>query len=555
MTKYEKEESNIIEDLQGVDLDINFLAKKYIDPIDAIRSSTITQRINFEKGKGSDKKITIAQAILNETLGLQIDFNNPIESRIHAFYRLIGLPVMSENGFFYNPGFNPNELTNNINHISVINGIPQLTTLLQRNREDDVIQRNRIFALQGTDSTSYTLALQYPKKFKLIDNDTDPFDYDLQRFVVDDRIQALSKIITPSGTKLTNFFFSGSHILKPFMVDPIIEATVMPGKNKVCVPFLKDKNSTRLERDIFLQRPILEFICVNRLIQPEQQQFLIENLFGFTSNDPDVTVTSQDLNVVVQAFLGESATFNVNNLIFATGGPSMVSISNISSLIKQIKAAVKLLADSMRILDVISTNINLFPITDEKGPEFGINLGKIVKADNNTKLETRILNLQVNKEISEASTDSTNKDKGIYAGSYTQNIQKNFKDELDFALEQRNHYGSIASKAYRTIELVTGEISGLGLIDILAIYCAIWGIDVEALIALLDEDAFARMVEFNPELITPEVQARKSGQSKVSGKEALTKLEQKINSILFFADNLLVQYLQSPGTYELGSQG
>lgn len=554
MPNYQIEPNNTVDDLGGTDADINSIAKRLIDPIDRIRSSTVAPNITLRGTKG--KKITVAQAILNESEGISIDTRDPVESRCHAFYRMIGVPVMDRNGGFYSPGFNPDEQNNTVDHMSIITNISPLIKSLQKDRESEFKNRKLIFLKQGIDASAYTLATRYPKKFKLIENDSDPQDHDPQRFFIDDRQQYLSKIKTPSGNSLNNFFQAGSHILKPFMTDPIIEKTVMPGKNKIAAPFLKDKNSVRLERDVFLLRPILEFVCVNRLIQPQEQTTLIKNLFSKTQNDPNVQFTSNDLNSIVQVLLGDSAVFNETNLSLATGSPSLISLNNVNALIKQLKTCVKLLVDAMRTLDKINSpnGINIFPIPNENGPELGIDIGKLVKTDSNTKLELQILNLQINKEISENSIDATDKNKGQYAGSFSQNIQKNFDGELQSAIEQRNQYGSLASQAFRTIELVTGEISGLGLVDIIALYIALWSVDLNALIALLDEDAFIRMTTFNKGLITPEVQSRLSGTSTVNGKTALTKFEQRVTSILEFSDHLMEQYLLSPNYSELGSQ-
>src|SRR3954466_461034 len=124
MTKFEIETNNGIEDIQSVDFDIDKLSQKFIKPIDNVRSSTIPPRISLDKSSSSKKTITIAQAIINESAGLQVDFREPTESRIHAFYRLIGLPVMDDSGNFFNPGFNPDEVNNSIKHFKIVTSIP-----------------------------------------------------------------------------------------------------------------------------------------------------------------------------------------------------------------------------------------------------------------------------------------------------------------------------------------------------------------------------------------------------------------------------------------------
>ncbi len=558
MVKYQIEQQNSIDDIQGVSSDINELYQKFISPIELIRSSAITPSINLERITEQDNSITINEAIIDVSGQIQIDSSNPVESRTHAFYRMIGLPVMDKDGNFYNPGFNPDESSNKINHFSIVSNINDNVKNLQNDREFSFIQRKLIFAKQSVDATAYSLALRFTKPFNNIKTSDDPFEYDQQKFVIDDRVIGLDKIFQPNGEHLPNTFKSGSHILKPFVVNPITEAIVTPSKNKICVPFLKNKDSTRLERDTFISRPILEFVCRNRLTTPPEQESLIANLSSVTTqgNNSTNTISGSDLTSIVLALLGEN---NIDSatVINATGNPSSYSLSIINDLIKQLKIVVKLLSQSLISLDQITgqdPSINFYPITNESGPEFGCDQGLLTQNDNNTLFEKRILAVQIKKEISQNSNNVAKNNIGDYAGSFYQNTQINYQDQYDSLIEQRNELAATASNNVRNIEIITGEINGLGLVDIISIYTALWSVPINVLIGLLDQDAFNRLIKYNSNLITVDVQNRiNNSPTSIDGKTALVILEHRIVNILSFADHLLAQNLISP--FEASSGG
>ena len=74
-------------DLQKVEQDIGVLSKNFINPIDEVRSLV----------KPAPSRVK------GET---QIDTSNYTESRCHAFYRMLGFPVVDKNGDnFYNSGY------------------------------------------------------------------------------------------------------------------------------------------------------------------------------------------------------------------------------------------------------------------------------------------------------------------------------------------------------------------------------------------------------------------------------------------------------------------
>src|SRR5690606_20862599 len=138
-----------------------------------------------------------------------------------------------------------------------------------------------------------------------------------------------------------------------------------------------------------------------------------------------------------------------------------------------------------------------------------------------------ILNLQIKKTSSSLNQQSDDQNSlGNFALFSGENNAYKYDNELNQLISKRNQLGNYASIAVRNIEIITGEISGLGLIDILAIYTALWAIDLNTLISLLDDDSFDRLYKYNKHLISEEVENRKNkGESIVPIKEALTNLE------------------------------
>ena len=107
--------------------------------------------------------------------------------------------------------------------------------------------------------------------------------------------------------------------------------------------------------------------------------------------------------------------------------------------------------------------------------------------------------------------------------------------------ENNKKWATKGFKALREIEIITGEISGLGLIDILAIYTALWSIDIKTLIGFLDNSSYERLIKFNPSL---EPSARLAyGKSILS---SLQDFEKSVKLILNIIDKLIQAQILNP---------
>ena len=83
-----------------VDINVNNLHESIIKKIDSIRSYIVVSSVKIDKNINLDKQDF--DEILKKNIKKEKD---PQESRCHAFYRLIGLPVVDKDGYGYNPGF------------------------------------------------------------------------------------------------------------------------------------------------------------------------------------------------------------------------------------------------------------------------------------------------------------------------------------------------------------------------------------------------------------------------------------------------------------------
>lgn len=553
-----------IDDIENIDTDIIVLASKFIAPIDKIRSKARPAT----SAPGNKNNSSITENIKNDFRDLQVDTLRPLESRAHAFYRMLGLPVVGSDTAFYNPGFDPSGVKTSEKRQAIntnySNKFKNLINLVQL-REKRAQERKAVFARQDLSSSLYALLLRYPLPFNVLDPNKTALEVDAQTFTVNDR--ELETFIFASDN--ANFqdqilaagdkFKTGSKILRPFIVDPRIENTVTPDVNKICVPFLKDKKATKLDSANFLARPGLELIVRQRLTSSgEDVNFLkdVENIIS-ENKSAGVTATALERQAVIDTLTALSDANKIdNNTRDIFTGISSLQVTTINGLIKTIKSIIKRLAQAMLTIDEAKTKINWIPIPSaEDGPgggPLGASLSRVGLKNSSSDLDTIITELNIKKLNAERRAQAL-EDLGDFASPFTSNSNlesvTKYSEQLDELVQKRDRIANEAFIAMGHIETIVGEISGLGLIDILAVYTALWSIDMASLINLLDDNSFKRMYNFNPEFRgQTEVGARfiQNGQNTVNISTVLNNLENKISNILSFADKLLADQLQSP---------
>jgi hypothetical protein len=129
-------------------------------------------------------------------------------------------------------------------------------------------------------------------------------------------------------------------------------------------------------------------------------------------------------------------------------------------------------------------------------------------------------------------------------GGLSGNVKRDFTRDLNKLKKKRDAQSNRALQLLKTIEIITGEVSGLGLVDIFAIYSALWAIDIEDLLGFLDSNSINRLKENFPNLVTSEVESAIN--DPVSIDTALKSFEITLFNILSFADNLFKEENKTP---------
>jgi hypothetical protein len=185
------------------------------------------------------------------------------------------------------------------------------------------------------------------------------------------------------------------------------------------------------------------------------------------------------------------------------------------------------------------------PMSAINGPEGGTQtLGGFIcpLLPGKYELENKILFLQLKINIASmqqdlGSTSNNPIDFSSFAISEFHNMKKIFDSEMQEAQDQKSTLEKEASNHLRNIEIILGEVSGFGLINVLATYMALWSVSLDVLLAVLDDDAISRFYSI-VELRTPEVVSRKNKTSGITVTDAIKSIDNSIMSILASCDQI-----------------
>jgi hypothetical protein len=545
------------DDVSSIDSNISNLVKRFIAPIDNIRS--MSKPGSQTVSKTTNSIIPIAK---NNFANLTINNSQSIESRAHAFYRMLGLPVAVASGGFYNPGFDPNAKETFTKHSGIDSKIdPAIQNMLDL-REIVPQGKKQIFSNQDINASIYALLLRYPLPFNVLKQGLQPFDIDQQTFTVTTRADAANILalvnpdLSDAITSGASGFFGSAHILKPFIVDPRIASTVMPDSNSICVPFLPDKNSTKISGTNYLQRPGLEAIIRQRLTDQVTDVTFLNAVSNVISGQNSPSINTYNLNR--QTLTDTIDALTANNNVSASATDSFSNFTNtqatmVSQLIQTIKTVIIQLASAMTKIDTVKLKINWFPVPSVDGPgtgSVGASLSRTGTSCAYSKLDNDIVQLRINKlntQYQLTSQPDVGQFASPFSGSAAPDQIKVFNDQLEQSVSQRDKLAQDAFDAMGIIENITGEISGLGLIDVLAIYTALWAIDINTLVNFLDQDAFQRLSTYNPDLVNG------LSDSTIPITKVLSTFETTLSNILSFADKLLENQFSSPFDMDGGS--
>lgn len=522
-------------DDQNFDVDVNKIYDDFIKEIDEIRSYTNLTTI--------DNAIDIDNAALK----LQVN-SKPQESRCHAFYRLLGLPVMGSDGSMYSPGFyRPDNGKADVltKKKGIAKKISNNLKNLQMNREAQPGIFEKIFSTQSVDSSALALSSLNVRLFVsplLKGSSDDPFDATNPNYTVagEDPTSSsfsttdLLNMVDNTGTQIApgsegvKYAKFRSHIIKPFMVFAPIELSVLPASKRICVPFVADNSDTLISNDTHARRPYIEYVCRARFDGRNKLDSLSDaqtDLIEYITNSD----AFKDLEILKSVAKGVGT---------PTNQAQFLKFFNI------IRAITTQLFNATIDMDTTRSEFYWVPIPDKRGPEFGSTTRDIVPNDPNIQTnqfskDQSIVEKTIKKRFEQitASLFTTQKDLNNYALKDIKitpdngaGLGNNNSDDLENLLAERKAKCDKANSALRTVEIIMGEFSGLGFCDIIAIYGALWLIDKKDLIGLLDQDALNRMK------LVPELKQDPDLASPSSGTAAITAFEKKVKELYELMD-------------------
>jgi hypothetical protein len=502
------------DDQETFNVDFDTLYTSFITSIDALRSHFNALAVNAQ------------------------ELNTPQyqESRCHTFYRMIGLPVVQDGSNFHSPGFDPN-LNTNQNQSSVNNAIDKAIandidlTNQFKNREQVFKDFNKLFSNGGLNAQAIALGSIFVRSFKkqFSTTATDPLVADPSQVQnIFERITEVDDFYGPQGFTGTTTVVSGypvlttRHLLKPFVVDPRIDNTIRPNTNRICAPFLKDKSQTTIFQSSAgvsekLQRPYIERVISVRF----NNSNVASNQIGTNQPASNTTTTPAQNNTYVQKIINDiKANDNISDPDLISAATSILKQLYTDELVifnnyyKIIRVVIDQLTSSIRNVQYVRQNINFDPIPSQNGGvEVGTNGGVLAAIDplssgvrdhNNRDGETNILIQSQKQALNNITLDTglqgvpdpgdfafSNLDDSVF--SIQKNIQQSYADNITNLTNLRNQLGNDGINDLRNIEIIMGEFSGLGLIDMIAIQAALWIMPQNSLLGLIDTNAFDRM--------------------------------------------------------------
>src|SRR5271166_358992 len=322
--------------------------------------------------------------------------DRPQESRINAFYRMTGLPVVAPvegNGIqFYSPGYDPElnlDMTVQQQYANIAALVTSDTTFVAT--QLDVRENNTqkyykpIWAAGTLNATALSIASTFIRSFskQLTDGIVFPALDKGQEQTINERINYLQVFYSDILQQINNgdltTLVKSKHYLRPFVVDPRIASAVQPRANSICAPFLGDKSQTKLfdspnGTPTYLRRPYIERVISSRISnslnsnninnnQAAGQAFMDQLATTIQNNK---TLTNQDL---INFSTDQQGYFNSEINIFNRYFRLMRAVLN------------KLYYAANNLMYVIH-NINWQPVPDStKGPEGGGTMNAVNPGD------------------------------------------------------------------------------------------------------------------------------------------------------------------------------
>jgi hypothetical protein len=540
-----KPQDNYFDDLSDTEEDIDTLYNTYIRPIDSMRSNA---KPFLSVGSSS------AAILFEISYPKEASADEPLESRVHAFYRMLGMPVVSKKSGYYSPGYNPLGSSSAETRLKIDKAVYDEKTAHEfiYSRETTLEEYRRSFISQDSlEVITRSILYRYTFPFANFDPSIDHLEKDPQLATIENRTSFGRKFSQDNSNysdKILSFSESFSkifHALKPFVVDPAIASVVTPIDNIVCAPFLNTEKQTKILNNKSLFRPGLELIIRQRLedsVISKEDLATLENILNGDTSNKATTLIDYGLLLTTVKTLAENSELP-NNIKDELGKVKVIEYQTTVKLIKSIKFLVTKLLESQQILDDVRSNINWLPLpnSNPNGPLSGGKLYTTYYKNGNYLIDSKIKQLEIKKLNAESESKEFSK-LGNFASPFVQNsfsekVNK-YNKVIEDLVSSRDEFTEKGFTALKNIEIIKGEISGIGLVDVLAFYVGLWSIDIKHLLYLIDDESAKRLSDYNPKYKgSPQVVSRLS-QAATSQNvlEALKALEEKVYNVLKYAD-------------------
>jgi hypothetical protein len=492
----------LIKNYSNYTVDIQDLYKKWIAPLDQFRvDAFINGNVSYDSFQNIEHKTVIPpQPTHTNTYNPDTYFYFK-ESRCHAFYRSLGLPVTDGTDFF-NPGYDDNK-ESLLKKINISNNfIKTNSAQTSKARFDYLSGMQDIFKSPGINNSVMTLSSKNVRKFSecvKTASEKNPTEITLKdctyEFSTVDSSGNDMFLYTDESNKTPDFKKQRSHIILPIIVDP--RYAFCSGVNTVNIPFFTLKNDSKIQ---YISAGI-EQICIYRLQDTaptltSSQKQIIDSIKKYSSSKD---VSSQVLNNVYTSLSKDNKSASVYYAIFYG----------------LMKAMMKELKNNVQLVNASQTLYHFLPNPGVSGPEFATQYGSIVKTiyfndKYNTAKDEEIVKASLEYYLFQIDTLSQNilsdykqkeipndapnplKDAFAFFSKEKQESETKIKN-LKKLNDERSATCKKAIEALQNIEYITGEFSGFGLCDYWVIFSSLHLISVESLVSLLDDTSYENM--------------------------------------------------------------
>lgn len=374
----------------------------------------------------------------------------PIESRINAFYRALGLPAIVSNASKF-PGNN-----GNIHSIEMSEDLKFKFSQRQKAFTDPIPENIVKSFLDG--------------RKKIQETGEDP-----NNLTIADGIKFLSNSSGANIPKRTR----GS--LFPLLVDGDIG--IFPKENRIAVPFITSKDV--IEDDIKYERPLLEAIILVRL----------------RSEGAGNAQLQDSLNQEFQESLGED--------FFADADINIFTISILRELLNSILNIRNIVRKTVQDLGVIRANIRtaynsqVANVPDEQPIAQSIQSEtghiELLKKQQERELATAnsLLALLEYDDTISSGVEITKNMKDAWMADTLLNLITTKSQNIDVSLKETQtrlkKLEQLNKTQQRQMDLLLGTFAGLSGVDIMVVILSLFLISQEVLLGLLNEDNFERL--------------------------------------------------------------